>query len=330
MALALKCLIPVALLGMAAFLWLRHSKRGSKPDDKPPQSIVLLLARPKVANIQLLAHWLSEDTGRKVRGIDSAADKDKGSDDERAGDFVIGRQPHMLAHVAGATFVIHSLSEPYMKDPLSASESIPELRIRKAVRDHKAWISMDILDSKTPTTQEYRVIAKLLAHLVDSDCLALYFPPTGAFAPWSDDTVEQLQSDDPIQAVFEHVSLMPVIPIDDDPRLRAAEAEARRRFSEFRAAFEATDGTNFAVKTKITRGERSEHIWVEVDRITGNKVEGRLGNEPVDLSELKIGSPVEIDDARVEDWVYFRNDTPAGMFTVPVIQAITRERAAKK
>ena len=48
-----------------------------------------------------------------------------------------------------------------------------------------------------------------------------------------DQAIEQLRSDDPIGGVFGVSPHVPVILIDDDPRLKAAEAEARR----FEAAF---------------------------------------------------------------------------------------------
>mgnify|MGYP003329175806 CR=1 FL=1 len=52
----------------------------------------------------------------------------------------------------------------------------------------------------------------------------------------------------------------------------AAVAEATRRWPEFVAAFSARDGEGHSVKAPITRGERTEFIWIEVDRIEPDRV----------------------------------------------------------
>jgi uncharacterized protein YegJ (DUF2314 family) len=90
-----------------------------------------------------------------------------------------------------------------------------------------------------------------------------------------EETPAKLRSDDPIKAVFVEITEIPVVPIGDDPRLQAAEAEARRRFQEFET-----------VKTLVTVSGNSEHIWVDVDSISAGKIHGRLGNDPVDLGDL--------------------------------------------
>ena len=142
--------------------------------------------------------------------------------------MVAGGSPHFIAQVGGTAFAIHNISEPYVSDPLRASEVLPDLHLRKAVRDHKAWISMDIIHPPTGTADAYRVIARVLAHFIDSDCLALYYPPDERFAPCiADQTIEKLRSDDPVTAVFREVTEAPVIPIEDDPRLKADRKSTR-------------------------------------------------------------------------------------------------------
>lgn len=71
-----------------------------------------------------------------------------------------------------------------------------------AMREHKAWLSMDILDPESVTPENYRIIGRVLAHLAGPDCLALYHPPSGKLVPCLAETGTKLSSDDPIQAVF--------------------------------------------------------------------------------------------------------------------------------
>jgi uncharacterized protein YegJ (DUF2314 family) len=104
--------------------------------------------------------------------------------------------------------------------------------------------------------------------------------------------------------------------------------EARRRFPEFEDAFRSGDATDFSVKALISSADNAEHIWIEVEEITEGKIVGRLGNEPVRLDGLRLGSRVEIEKSQVEDWAFRSGDTPIGMFTVPVIQRIEKDRSA--
>ncbi len=218
-----------------------------------------------------------------------------------------------------------------MKDPLRVSDSVPDLRIRKAIGDHTAWLSMDIVHAPAATNEAYRITARVLARLIGPDCVALYHPPLNRFVPCkAEETAEKLRSGDPVRAVFRDVGEAPVVPIEDDPRLKAAEAEARRRFSEFEIAFTKKLGSGFAVKALVSAPHNAEHIWIDVDSIAQGVIEGRLANAPVDLGDLKVGSQVKVDRASVEDWVFLQAGTPVGMFTVPVIQQINQERTKHK
>src|SRR5688572_267015 len=52
----------------------------------------------------------------------------------------------------------------------------------------------------------------------------------------------------------------------DDPRFKAAEAEAMRRWPEFVAAFNKQEpNVAYAVKAKFTDGDASEWMWVQVE-----------------------------------------------------------------
>jgi len=121
-----------------------------------------------------------------------------------------------------------------------------------------------------------------------------------------------------------------VMPIDDDPRMKAAEANARTQFGKFEAAFHKQDGEDFSIKAAISGGGNTEHIWVAVEKIGDEQIEGALANDPIDLGGLKLGSKVTVKRQQVEDWVFSRGGNPVGSFTLPVIQAIHEERARKK
>lgn len=309
-------------------LWFYWEKR--KNVAEPPASIVLLLREPRTLDVRLLAELLSAETGTRVEAIDMDAKGTPEEENAPVGDMIAGASPHFIAQVKGTAFAFHNLATPYVGNAARAGDSISELRLRKAVQDHKAWLSMDIIQPESATPENYRVIGRVLAHLVGPECLALYHPASNRLAPCFEETVTKLRSADPVYAVFGDVGMVRVVPIDADPRLRVAEAEARRRFHEFETAFRQKDGTRFSIKAPVSRDERTEHIWIEVEAILGDKIIGQLANDPVDLGELKLGSRVKVNRAVVEDWTILRGEQSLGMFTVPIVRQIQEEQSRKR
>jgi uncharacterized protein YegJ (DUF2314 family) len=65
----------------------------------------------------------------------------------------------------------------------------------------------------------------------------------------------------------------------------------------------------FAVKTAFHTSQpgNEEHIWVNGLSHSGSMFKGALANEPLDIPGEKFGSPVEVQDADVEDWIIASN-----------------------
>ena len=101
---------------------------------------------------------------------------------------------------------------------------------------------------------------------------------------------------------------VPVVCVDEDLRLQ----EAR--------AFAAGAGEDFPVKARLEVGDAAEHIWIAVESIAGTVVRGQLGNNPVNLDGLSMGSPVKVEASA-------RDGEPEGLFSVPVLMAMRAERA---
>ena len=118
----------------------------------------------------------------------------------------------------------------------------------------------------------------------------------------------------------------------DDPRFKAAEAEARRRWPEFVVAFSKREpNVAYAVKAKFTDGQTNEWMWVQVKSITGNTVTGVLDNEPIDVKNVRVGQTVTKTLAEIDDWIVGRDGRIAqGGFTTKAMEQIEAERRAKK
>jgi uncharacterized protein YegJ (DUF2314 family) len=307
------CAAVILALAVVYFLTRRKPASGSAPE-----SIVLFLKQPREIDSHLLAEILSQEAGTDVEAIAV------NSDDSSAENFVMGAPPRFVIRVNAAMFMFYSVAQRYTE----RSPEDPELR--RAVAQHNAWVSMDFMDKRQATRENRRLVGHVLAHFADSNCAALYFPPTNTLAVYSEDALAALRSDDPIAGVFGVTddSWVPSVD-DDDPRLKAAESEARRRFPEFEEAFRKKAGTRFMVKSVVASGGHAEHIWIEVEQILPEEVTGRLANEPNALAGLKMGSSVRVDRGKVEDWVFFKGDVQVGGFTDAVVLRIQEERKRK-
>src|SRR5262249_17244391 len=154
-----------------------------------------------------------------------------------------------------------------------------ELRLRKAVRDHSAWLSVDLLGecSEDQLPDVYRTIGKLAAALTDDDCLALFAPATSQLVVFDPPMRDQLRGDDPL-VLFDLPPPRPVVPVSgDDPRLKAAVAKARRRWTQFVTAFEERrPDQTFSVKARIGDPDCYEFMWLTVTGLENGIIYGRL------------------------------------------------------
>jgi uncharacterized protein YegJ (DUF2314 family) len=300
---------------------VRSARGESEPGDAeergPKHSLVFWLREPLYLDASLLGQAASR-----------ALDLRFGEGDDAEG-FVAGEDRHFMMRVHDAVFVVHNIDAPYFDDPEAVAEDMREMRRAHAVRTHRAWLSVDLLH-RTDAWSEDRVhdtLGRILAELAASgsaEVLAVFHPPTGHIAPWEPELREKLLSGAPL-SLFENFAQAPVIPVrDDSPDMAAAVAEARRRWPEFVAAFQAAaDKDRFSIKAPVTEAGRTEFIWIEVKAITADQVHGLLANDPVALGDLKLGSFVSVAIADLNDWVCpdpADPERPLGLFTVKAVQ----------
>jgi uncharacterized protein YegJ (DUF2314 family) len=114
----------------------------------------------------------------------------------------------------------------------------------------------------------------------------------------------------------------------DDPGLVAAAAEAKRRWPEFVAAFsEGRPGRKCAVKYAAPiKGGGEERLWIMVTALGSGTISGTLGNAPVEDIGLKLGDPVTIQTADVEDWLYTDGQAMTGGFSIATLRNAAGKR----
>ncbi|WP_284165063.1 DUF2314 domain-containing protein [Frigidibacter sp. SD6-1] len=120
----------------------------------------------------------------------------------------------------------------------------------------------------------------------------------------------------------------------DDAEMNAAIATARGRLDAFLAFAARRDLQSGAYTVKyaapVSGGPAdTEHIWVTLLQIDGERLSGVLANEPAGF-EGAIGDPVTFTTAEVSDWSYWGADGKLhGSYTTRVIlpQLANEERA---
>lgn len=326
---------PIASAAFAWQIWREFDPRrieAESADRKPMISFALLLREPRFLDAQILAQSVSAAWGGEYVASDIEADspRDSGTEESR---WVVGRSPLFLVHSPEGLFLVHNHDQPYFDEPVAAAQAMVELRARHAIEQNHAWMAVDVMGREDDPGQAkayYKSIGRLIAELAGSDTLAIFHPDTGRLNPWDDELLQKLRGPNPLEDFAEPMNV-PVIEVDDeDPRMVAAVAEARRRWPEFVEAFRAKAGENFGVKAPLTVDDHSEFIWIEVVGLEPEFVHGTLGNEPVALGGLKMGDRVEVAVKDVTDWAYLRSGEPVGMFSVKVLDAVAKEQAKKR
>jgi len=150
-------------------------------------SLVLLLSAPRKPSHELIAHAVSEGLGMKI-----------------STDAVITKPPYHLVTVGSDKFVINDIAQPYFENSAQVADEIKNPNLSRAVRDHRAWISVDWVtaEQKADLRKVYQMIGKMTAHLSGKDTLAVYSPDMDQFALWAPTVRKGLESDDPL-SVFE-------------------------------------------------------------------------------------------------------------------------------
>lgn len=77
----------------------------------------------------------------------------------------------------------------------------------------------------------------------------------------------------------------------------------------------------FSIKVKIVDGDNIEHIWLTQPEFDdeGNLF-GVVGNDPIDVTTVKLGQKIGIDQSHVSDWMIIENGRLIGGYTIRAIR----------
>lgn len=319
-------LVVIALVG-----WAILRSQPFSPDSTTSADDLRSQDPPMVSIVALVRELPFLDADILSRHVAKAWHRTLSTSDQDATNFVVGEEPVFAINLDSQMYLVHYHNQPYFDDPDQAAQSAHELRTRQAIEQHRAWFSVDYMlpsDDEAQRASEYARIGKLMAQIVDHDCLALLLPGYQAFFPWEPEFMAALGSDQLLERL--QLGNPPVIQVaNDDPRMQSAVQEARERFPEFQQAFQQSedDEQTFSVKAPITVGDNTEYIWVTVTAIENGVIYGQLGNDPVNLGSLRCNDRVRVNIDSLNDWLYTIDDGYEGGFTVKVLADIARQNS---
>jgi uncharacterized protein YegJ (DUF2314 family) len=216
-----------------------------------------------------------------------------------------------------------TMDTPYYTDVAATADSLREFGAKRAVQEHQAWLSVDLVGDAPAGGKEaaYAFLAKLAGQFADANTLAVMRTSDGRVMTYRPEFSEMLRRGDTAAVFGASVKDTVVQTKGEDPELEAAAAEARRRWPEFLKAFKERQALQgFAVKKRYVADGRAEHMWVEVKRIDGQAIFGSLDSNPETLVHMKAGDDVTLDSSEVEDWVYSDGKRMVGGFQGEVLK----------
>jgi uncharacterized protein YegJ (DUF2314 family) len=310
----------VSILAIGLLFWFYRHRQKSK--QARVVSFVAFLKEPMSLDPAVLA---------KIAGRAWNADLGDGSSEGPDG-FVSSVGPMNMVMHSETMFLVNCVPAPYMDDREAAAEANVDMRISKAIAEHEAWFSCDVLgcghDVKgDELTDLYRRLGKLFTAFFDENFLLIYLPDQSEAYPINDETHDALLAENPIEAL-QATRSMPIISVaDDDPLMLTAIAKAKSNWPQFVEAFETKSGTLHSIKAPISHSGNTEHIWIEVTALEGGVVYGKLANDTGNLGSLRLGSKVRVPLEDIQDWCYLTsNGTLEGCFTKSAVEAAARKK----
>jgi len=304
----------LALATGFVLLWSATSPQ--KPTESL-KSLVLLLRSPRNLTVGQLRQAIAYSLGVICE-----------EDNKKATNFITDTPPAFLVHAEGYTFLVNNCDSLYMDQSQNTSKNVPNVRLQQVIRDHRAWISVDLLEAPDGTSADaiYRRIGRLIAVLADNDCIGIYCPETSQLNVWHPALIEHLQGTNPLQAVAELVDVPAVRVTANDTHLQEASQTATSMWSVFINAFaQRYPDQTFAVKAPFTDGQETEYMWLIVTEIGEETVTGTLDNDPIYLRNVGAGDMVTVSIDQMNDWLYTDGGEMVGGFTT---DALTKDMAA--
>lgn len=108
----------------------------------------------------------------------------------------------------------------------------------------------------------------------------------------------------------------------DDKQMNEAITESRLTFDDFLTAFKnkKANQSDFSIKMPFPTSYGTEHIWLVNIELKDGKVFGQVGNVPENITSIKLGDMVQIENDKISDWFYIEDNKLIGGLTIRVLR----------
>ncbi len=105
-----------------------------------------------------------------------------------------------------------------------------------------------------------------------------------------------------------------------DEEMEKATMTARATVGNFLAALKSRnrDKGDFAFKKTYQDGAKTEQIWLSKVTFDGKKLRGVVTDEPVEVTNVKVGDKAAVLPEEISDWMYVENGVLKGGYTIRV------------
>lgn len=107
----------------------------------------------------------------------------------------------------------------------------------------------------------------------------------------------------------------------EDRPMNQAMATARQKFPRFDSAFKSGryDKDKFSIKVRLVCPDGNEYIWLTDISKVGTHYWGVMTDTPRMTNQYKVGDHVKINYADITDWLYGKDSTLHGGYTLRLI-----------
>ena len=119
---------------------------------------------------------------------------------------------------------------------------------------------------------------------------------------------------------------------NDDDQMNKAVHKASASYETFLKEYNnpSSPCSDFSIKLMFPYDGGNEHMWLNGLFYKNEKLFGVLDSDPVQVNSVKAGDTVEVKQRLVSDWMYLRNDTLVGGYTIRVLYVKMNEKEKKK
>jgi hypothetical protein len=118
---------------------------------------------------------------------------------------IVNRPPICFVKFDGVVLMLTNAAKPYCPAEYleQALAQFPDERQKRVAREHRAFLTIDLMSPKNPAkamkNECYRRMARLASEFVGADCLGIYIPESGHMRPYDNHVMEALRSDRPLR-----------------------------------------------------------------------------------------------------------------------------------